>query len=147
MRAYLSVPIISNRSLERAQKIAEILERHGVDIISKWVLSKDPGWSLSPSEVFNRDVKGVEKCDLLVADVNEPSIGVGIEIALAWKMRKPIICLFEKGRRVSYMVLGMTNVVLLEYSNYDELEKLLEEALKNLGIKRSCNLTCKREIS
>ena len=43
---------------------------------------------MTPQEVFERDVKGVKECDILVAEISEPSHDVGMEIMLAYLQEK-----------------------------------------------------------
>ena len=54
--------------------------------------------------VFQRDLAWVKACDMLVAEVSTPSHGVGYEIALT--LRKPVLCLYRQGARVSKMITG-----------------------------------------
>ncbi len=64
--------------------------------------------SISPQAVFLRDSKWVAECDALVAEVTTPSHGVGYEIALALFLKKPVLCCYRKGSRVSKMLTGNT---------------------------------------
>ena len=42
----------------------------------------------------------------LVAEVSTPSHGVGYEIAMALNLRKPVLCLYRQGARISKMITG-----------------------------------------
>jgi hypothetical protein len=75
-RVYLSIPIIANRNLEIAKIIAETIENEEYEIISKWVLEEDLKINASPKDILKRDI--------LIAEVSNPSHGVGIEIAIAF---------------------------------------------------------------
>jgi nucleoside 2-deoxyribosyltransferase len=77
----------------------------------------------APNAVYNRDVKWVKECDALIAEVSTPSHGVGYEIALALLLGKPVLCCFQKGRRVSKMITGndMPSLKLLTYSDPEDL--------------------------
>lgn len=61
---------------------------------------------LSPRDVYERDVKWIQDCDVLVAEVSVPSHGVGYEIAYALQLRKPVLCIYQQGRSVSKMITG-----------------------------------------
>lgn len=61
---------------------------------------------LSPRDVYERDVKWIQDCDALVAEVSVPSHGVGYEIAYALQLRKPVLCIYQQGRSVSKMITG-----------------------------------------
>lgn len=85
-----------------------------------------------PPEVYKRDIDWVSSCDALIAEVSTPSHGVGYEIALALSLEKPVLCCFERGRRVSKMILGNTHprILVKNYANMDELRGILDEFLE-----------------
>ena len=78
---------------------------------------------IEPREVYLRDLKWVEECDALIAEVSTPSHGVGYEIALALLTGKPVFCCYRNGRTVSKMILGNThpNLNLCEYGQVGDL--------------------------
>jgi nucleoside 2-deoxyribosyltransferase len=78
---------------------------------------------IEPQEVYHRDLKWVEECDALIAEVSTPSHGVGYEIALALLIEKPVLCCFRKGCKVSKMILGNTHpkLSLFGYEQVDDL--------------------------
>ncbi|MFQ6080325.1 MAG: nucleoside 2-deoxyribosyltransferase [Candidatus Bathyarchaeia archaeon] len=128
-KVYLSVPVIVNRDLEVARKIAKIIEDVGCEIISYWVLLLDPDEKLTELDVFKRDTAGVRKCDVLVAEVSKPSHGVGMEIMLAYALEKVIVCTYRKGTRLSWMIKGLPSAKLVEYEAFEDLEKKLTKIL------------------
>lgn len=136
---YLSVPLIQNRNRKRAKKLAETIEVLGHRLVSRWVVQRDPGWSLTPSKVFKRDVGSVMMCDVLVADGSEASHGVGMELMLAHLTRKSIIFIARRGGKVSHMVRGIPKVEILQYSHLGDLRRSLASALRELspGLPRS----------
>jgi nucleoside 2-deoxyribosyltransferase len=83
----------------------------------------DTDWSISPEQIFQRDCRWVSECDALVAEASTPSHGVGYEVALALSLRKPVLCCFRKGMRVSKMLTGNVSpgFHLLAYSTEEEL--------------------------
>lgn len=87
---------------------------------------------ISPLEVYQRDVRWVEECDLLIAEVSTPSHGVGYEIALALSLEKPVMCCYQSGRKVSKMILGNTHpkLSLRAYSHVEQLLEYLHEVLR-----------------
>jgi hypothetical protein len=129
LKVYLSVPIILNRDLNFTVFLRKTIEDAGNEVVSKWVSEPDPGFSIAPSEVFERDTCGVRESDCLVADISVPSHGVGLEIMLAFIEGKKIILLSKKGATISRMIRGIPGAVFVEYSsNYeivDELKKML----------------------
>ena len=133
MKVYLSVPMITNRALSRAKLMARAIADSGNELTSPWVLGQIEGVS-STVNVFHRDRIGSETSDILVADVSEPSIGVGMEIMAAYKAGRKVFIVFRKGSVTSRMLLHMDNKDTLEYVDesevYDGLRRMLESAGK-----------------
>lgn len=82
----------------------------------------------TPQAIYQRDVEFISQCDVLVADVTVPSLGVGVETALAAGQGKPVLALYQpgKGRKLSAMIAGNPGVTVMEYQS-------LEEALAAIG--------------
>lgn len=129
-KVYLSVPLIANRDVRTARQIAKIIEAAGHRIISPWVLKRNPNGNLTKAEVFKRDTNGVRECDVIVAEASTPSHGIGIELMLAHTLGKRIICVYRSGIKLSWMIQGMPNAVLIEYNGTSDLRKKLSTELK-----------------
>lgn len=131
MEVYLSVPMIANRALERAQIIAKAIEDSGHHISSPWVLGPIENSNPSAVNVFQRDKDGAEGSDVLVADVSEPSIGVGMEIMAAYKAGRRVILVLRRGKVTSRMLQHMDRKEVLVYDGeseiYDRLRSLLSK--------------------
>ena len=61
---------------------------------------------ITPQEVYARDTRWIEACDALIAEVSTPSHGVGYEIGYALSLRKPVLCCYRQGLRISKMISG-----------------------------------------
>jgi hypothetical protein len=120
--------MIANRALLRARLMAKAIEDAGHEVISPWVLGPIEHASTAV-DVFQRDKNAAEECDILVADVSEPSIGVGMEIMAAYKMRRRIILVSKKGKVTSRMLQHMDRREAIEFDGDDELYGLLKRAL------------------
>lgn len=129
---YLAVPIIGGRDLESAHRIAEIIKGLGNKVVSDWVVAQDPGWALTPEAVYQRDTQGVRGCDVLVAEVSTPSHGVGMEIMLAHMLGKRVICVCQKGTKLSRLLRGMPNTDIIEYSSFEDIEGELRAILRRI---------------
>lgn len=64
---------------------------------------------LGPQAVYARDTAWIRACDVLIAEVSAPSHGVGYEIGYALGLGKPVLALYQEGRRVSKMISGNTD--------------------------------------
>ncbi len=138
MNIYFSCSITGGRKDQDIyQKIVTFLEnsKHEVPTahLSKADVMKDER-VVGALDVYERDVKWVEQCDVLVAEVSTPSHGVGYEIALALFRGKPVFCCYRQGQTVSKMILGNThaNLITYAYSNDDDLLQTLDDYLKGL---------------
>lgn len=81
--------------------------------------------------IYDRDVEWLKECDLVIADVTMPSLGVGVEIGLAQTMGKRIIAIYNVNAdaSLSAMVAGNTNVELARYTTVDEAKEEITNLL------------------
>lgn len=82
-------------------------------------------------EVFETDIGYVRQCDLLIANITHPSIGLGVEFGVAVEKRKPIITLAQKDAFVSRFVYGYSYPLHFSY-RYNYFEDAAEFVLKKL---------------
>ena len=134
-RVYLSVPLITNRNLILARTIADVIKVNDLELASYWVIDDDLGLSKSPTFVYNRDITTLNASDIIVADVSTPSIGVGMEIMYSMINKKHVICLHQKGKPLSRMLLGMSGIIIIEYDTLDELKIELSIMLRQIVAK------------
>ena len=96
-------------------------------------------WGLGPIEkrgvaavnIFHRDKEAAEASDAIVADVTDPSIGVGMEIMAAYVSGKRIILLAKKGKVTSGMLADMDHKETVEYESEEDVYDLLLQALSH----------------
>lgn len=113
-------------------KINKLLEEYG-EILDTHVANPNVNKmekSLSLNEIYERDINWIKECDIVVAEVSTPSLGVGYEISYAEKLGKRIICLCDNEINISAMISGNKNLELIRYKNSDELLSQLENKLK-----------------
>ena len=88
----------------------------------------DRGENISETAIFERDTGWLKESDIIVAEVTQPSLGVGYEIALGESLGKRIICLFkQKSGNLSAMIKGNRKLEVLEYTSVDELAAKLKQ--------------------
>jgi len=89
--------------------------------------------SIAPTEIYERDMDWIDRCDVVVAEISTPSHGVGYEIAYALMTNKPVLCGFEAGKPVSKMLSGNThpNLTMIEYLDVDEFISQMRMYLKD----------------
>ncbi|MES2223418.1 MAG: nucleoside 2-deoxyribosyltransferase [Patescibacteria group bacterium] len=107
------------------QKYGEVLTEH----IGKKNLGGDGEIKLTDKEIYERDVELIQKSDLVIAEVTNPSLGVGYELAYAEMLKKPVVCLFRKieDKRLSAMVNGNSYFKVLIYTDLEDASNKLKE--------------------
>ncbi len=89
---------------------------------------------VSPRDVYQRDVTWIANADALIAEVSVPSHGVGYEIGFALNCGKPVLCIFQQGRKVSKMVSGNPdpNLIVQTYKDNQEAIQLVRDFIERL---------------
>ena len=141
------------------QELAEYLKAKGAKILDEHVVKdkeqsfetlkrrvKEDGEKLLYPEqpwfdIRRFDTKWVDEADLLIAFVNNPSLGVGMEIERALLRVErglkpiPIICLVRKEKldSLSWMVRGIKeeNFYLIPYENSKEIIEAIQKIVLN----------------
>ena len=62
--------------------------------------------ALDPLEVYTRDTRWIRESSVLIAETSVPSHGVGYEIGYALGLGKPVLALYQQGRKISKMISG-----------------------------------------
>ncbi len=89
------------------------------------------GENISETAIFERDTEWLRESDIIVAEVTQPSLGVGYEIALGESLGKRIICLFkQKSGNLSAMIKGNRKLEVIEYTSVDEIPAKLMEVFQ-----------------
>ncbi|MBW6518495.1 MAG: nucleoside 2-deoxyribosyltransferase [ANME-2 cluster archaeon] len=135
-RVFLSGAIRGGRRLvETYRFMADVMIGEGMEVLSEHVAKENvfaEEKNMTEDEIFQRDMDGIEQCDCLVAEVSVPSVGVGYEICHAVGLKKPVLCVYERGAKVSAMVLGNRGIVVQDYDDLDELRGLLLEFIRSI---------------
>jgi 2'-deoxynucleoside 5'-phosphate N-hydrolase len=81
--------------------------------------------------IYERDMGWLSQSDIVVAEVTQPSLGVGYELAYAEKLQIPVICLFRSfsGNHLSAMIRGNKYFKVMDYKNLDEALNKLSESI------------------
>jgi nucleoside 2-deoxyribosyltransferase len=87
--------------------------------------------AMDPFEVYARDTNWIRASDALIAEVSVPSHGVGYEIGFALGLGKPVLALYEEGRKVSKMISGNPdpNLSVRAYKSPENAVELIREFL------------------
>src|SRR3989338_5398028 len=77
---------------------------------------------LPDQEIHDRDLEWLLSSDVVIAEVTQPSLGVGYELGRAVEHEKEVLCLSrpQEGKRLSPMIAGCAAVQLREYHTLEE---------------------------
>lgn len=82
-----------------------------------FVLAHEVGAETNTKEI-------ISGCDLVLAEVSEPSTGEGIELGWANMLNVPIVCIYERGKEPSSSLNYVTQDII-EYIDFaDMLQKI-----------------------
>lgn len=93
------------------------------------------GEDLPDREIHDRDLAWLRSCDLLVAEVTRPSLGVGYEIGKATEWGLKVLCVYRPSvtPSLSAMIAG-SNATVRQYNNPSELSTFFAEHFSNAVI-------------
>ncbi|WP_133065543.1 nucleoside 2-deoxyribosyltransferase [Niveispirillum lacus] len=137
MIVYVSGALKASRDLSRARALYEEAARIVVDAGHQAYLphqTTDPlhNADASPAQVFQQDVLALMQADGVVAFLNEPSLGVGAELALCTQAGTRVLGLHNTDSDVSRFAVGLLEAHGGRLVQYDELENIEEAILRFL---------------
>jgi nucleoside 2-deoxyribosyltransferase len=131
MQIYFGFTVAGDRSaVTAARKIVGILEEMRHEVLTRHLV-EDNAWeadrSLTPKEVYLRDINWLEQCDMFIAEVSGSSFGLGFETGyLLGATTKKLVLFFRRDveSRISLLITGIThpNCNLVPYSDLNEVE-------------------------
>lgn len=85
--------------------------------------------------IHDRDMAWLTACDLVVAEVTLPSLGVGYELARACAMNKPVLALYrpEAGKWLSAMIAGCNEIVTAQYSDIAQAREIIRQFVADIA--------------
>lgn len=117
------------RLVEFIKQRAEVLTEIFAD--SKLTTS---GMQKPSEEIWKIDTDWIKEADAVIAEVTNPSLGVGYEISLAESLNKPVLALFhdDGSRKLSAMIGGAPGVKTVEYVQLSEAERAIDQFLESI---------------
>lgn len=81
--------------------------------------------------IYERDMQWLNAADMVIAEVTQPSLGVGYEIGWA-EGKKSILCLYRErlDKRPSAMLSGNAKLAFARYSAIDEAKLAIDNFIK-----------------
>jgi len=136
MKIYFSGSISGGRYfLNSYKQIVCHLKQAGHQVLSEHIVQDnvlDLENQHSPQQIYERDIEFLNACDAVIAEVSNPSLGVGYELCYAVAHDIPALCLYQPGIFVSRMIIGNTSprIATTEYGTEDELYAAIDEFLR-----------------
>ncbi len=134
MNIYFAGSIRGGREdLDLYQAIVELLSAYGT-VLTEHVKNSDVlsiDTADKNKEIYKRDMDWLVKSDVVIAEVTQPSLGVGYEIGQAEAMGKKVLCLYRKlpEKNLSAMIAGNSKIRLEEYESGADLDAILKKFL------------------
>ena len=121
-KVYFACSIMGGGDTSNYLPIINAIKEAGGDVISE-VFAHDAilygGSPLPASEIFARDIAMIRDADMVIAEVSNPSLGVGYELGFAESLGKPILCLYnvDSAKKLSAMLKGNSYNSIFLYSD------------------------------
>ena len=117
---------------EELREIPDIIEALGLVLISRHQTSEnfmENESKLTEQEIHDRDYRWLKEADLVIAEITNPSLGVGAEIADAVNLGIPVLCVYktEYEHQISAYVRGKAGVTCRAYSGHVELKEVIRK--------------------
>ena len=117
------------------RQIVEFLKTKATVLTEIFADSKltSAGMNKPNEEIWQTDIAWIKEADAVVAEVSNPSLGVGYEIAKAEEWGKPVLVLFkENNNKLSAMIAGSPNVQVANYQSIEQAEKAVNQFIESL---------------
>lgn len=87
------------------------------------------GMNKPSADIWSTDIAWIKESDAIIAEVTNPSLGVGYEIAKAEEWDKPVLALFNgsSDRKLSAMIDGSPHITTVYYTTMAEAKAAIDE--------------------
>lgn len=138
---YFACAITAGREYaDRYQTIIDAIKAGGGAVLSELFADQsiDPGkgtaQASTPHGIWKTDLSWIKQASGIIAEVSQPSFGVGYEIAKAHEWNIPVLALYnpQPGKKLSSMIVGSPNVTVFEYQRIDEVSSEIARFIQSL---------------
>lgn len=119
---------LGNRS--EIEAITAALENSGIQTIC--MVRDFEKWgdiNFTPKELMKKTFDQIDLCDMVILEMSEKGVGLGIEAGYAAAGKKPLIILIKNGKELSVTLKGIADEVIL-YGQHREIADRIISILK-----------------
>ncbi|MDP2919313.1 MAG: nucleoside 2-deoxyribosyltransferase, partial [Dehalococcoidia bacterium] len=124
MRAFLSIKFCGdNRNKEHVEAVISAITSAGFEVFcfmrdaEKWGTER-----FTPEEMMKKTFTEIDNSDIVIADVADWPIGVGVEAGYSYAKGIPVICICPAKKSLANTVAGIANKVV-RYIDYNDLKR------------------------
>jgi len=134
MKVYFACSIRGGGDTSNYQNIIDSIKRNGGEVLSE-VFANDAlrvgGSPLPVDDIYRRDISWIDEADVIIAEVTNPSHGVGYELGYAENSNKPVLALFDgsSSKKLSAMVAGNPHIHVATYQNGSDIDTAVKKFL------------------
>src|SRR5262249_14194659 len=137
MKIYFGFIVAGDRSsIATAKAVGEKLEARGHVVLTKHLLRGDllgADRLITPQQVYERDMKWLEECDYLMAEVSGSSFGLGFETGyLLGSTNKPVTLFYKREveKKISLLITGNTHArcTFVPYGDLEEVKAFISSS-------------------
>jgi len=131
MKAYLGIKFHhDNRNRDSIERISQILAECGFETICvRRDIEQWGATSLSPRELMIATFDAIRSCQLIIVDVTEKGVGIGIEAGYAYAHSIPVFTIAQAGSAISTTLEGLSTAV-----GFYQDSQSLHECFVQLGL-------------
>ncbi|MBI4891460.1 MAG: nucleoside 2-deoxyribosyltransferase [Acidobacteria bacterium] len=140
MKIYFGFTVAGDRgSLATARLLVERMEMLGHTVLTRHLIddnAREADRRLAAHEVYERDMRWLEECDLFLGEVSGSSFGIGFEAGyLLGGTQKPVILFYRRdlARAISLLITGNRHprCALAPYDSAEDALTQLEAILRS----------------
>jgi nucleoside 2-deoxyribosyltransferase len=113
MKAYIGIKYYHDcRNRAVIEKISSILEGAGYE--TSCIIRDKEKWGsvmVTPSELMETAFKEIDSSNIIVVDVTEKGVGLGIESGYAYAKGIPVFIIAKKGSKISNTMVGISKKI------------------------------------
>lgn len=128
MRAYIAIKYHEDgRNRHTIQKISSAFEKTGFETVC--IFRDIEEWGqvhLDPVELMKRTFECIDSSDIVVIDLTEKGVGLGIEAGYAFANKIPVITIAHDGADISTTLEGISQKIYI-YTDLDDLTEFFSD--------------------